>query len=39
MKLLEYFIPAVAIAIAITIRGSGAWSVDRLLTRGAAPAN
>ncbi len=29
----EFFILAVAIAIAIVIRGSGAWSIDRLLMR------
>jgi putative oxidoreductase len=33
----EYFILLLAIAIAIIIRGSGAWSIDRLLARGAAP--
>ncbi len=27
----EFFILAIGIAIAITIRGSGAWSIDRLL--------
>ena len=31
----EFFILAVGIAVAILIRGSGAWSVDRLLTRDA----
>jgi putative oxidoreductase len=29
----EFFVLAVAIAIAIVIRGSGAWSVDRLIAR------
>jgi putative oxidoreductase len=33
----EFFILAVAIAIAIVIRGSGAWSIDRLLTRDRTP--
>jgi putative oxidoreductase len=30
----EFFILAVGIAIAIVIRGSGAFSIDRMLTRG-----
>jgi putative oxidoreductase len=29
----EFFILAVGIAIAILIRGSGAWSIDRMLSR------
>jgi putative oxidoreductase len=29
----EYFLLAIAIAIACVIRGSGAWSIDRVLTR------
>jgi putative oxidoreductase len=33
----EFFILAIAIALAILIRGSGAWSIDRLLARDRAP--
>jgi putative oxidoreductase len=33
----EYFVLAVAIAIAILIRGSGAWSIDRALMRRTTP--
>jgi putative oxidoreductase len=29
----EFFILAIAMAIAVVIRGSGAWSIDRALTR------
>ena len=29
----EFFILAVGIAVALVVRGSGAWSVDRLITR------
>jgi putative oxidoreductase len=30
----EFFILLIAMAIAILIRGSGAWSIDRILSRG-----
>lgn len=30
----EYFILLIAIALAILIRGSGAWSIDRMISRG-----
>lgn len=30
----EFFILLIAMAIAILIRGSGAWSIDRMLSRG-----
>jgi putative oxidoreductase len=30
---IEFFILAVGVAIAIVIRGSGAWSIDRMLSR------
>ena len=32
----EFSILAIGIAIAILIRGSGAWSIDRMLTRESA---
>ena len=34
----EYFILAVAIALALVVRGSGAFSVDRLMSRSGQPA-
>lgn len=33
----EYFILAIGIAIAVMIRGSGAWSIDRMLSRDTGP--
>jgi putative oxidoreductase len=33
----EFFVLAIAMAIAIMIRGSGAWSIDRALTRDTTP--
>src|SRR5213593_2573714 len=33
----ELFILAVGIAVALVIRGSGAWSIDRMLTRDSLP--
>jgi putative oxidoreductase len=33
----EFFMLAVAIAIAIVIRGSGAFSIDRMLARDTPP--
>jgi putative oxidoreductase len=34
---IEFFILTIAMAIAIMIRGSGAWSIDRALTRNTTP--
>jgi putative oxidoreductase len=33
----EFFILAIAIALAILIRGSGAWSIDRAISRDGTP--
>jgi putative oxidoreductase len=33
----EFFILLIAIAIALVVRGSGAWSIDRMLARETAP--
>jgi len=33
----EYFILAVGIAIALVFRGSGAWSIDRIIAKDSLP--